>query len=196
MTSTLPTLRRHAGAALSIAAGIFIAIAVFDLVAHPADQGPLHTYKEYVQTATILPAVAAVFWVLAALQEKHASHDGRLGRLGLRVAALGLLALAVDAIVTMASGTTDTSGPLYPVGILATLVGIVLLAVQWDRARAMPRWIGPALAIGWFLGASPILGSGGAFPILAAVFLAIAYRLHREIAAATGPARLDPSVTT
>lgn len=195
MTSTLSTLRRHATAALITAAGIFTAVAMFDLVAHPADQGALHTYKEYILTATILPAIAAVEWVLIALQAKHGAHNRRLGRVGLRIATFGLLALATDAIVTLASGTTDASGPLYPIGILATLLGVVLLAIDWYRARVLPRWIGPALGAGWFLGASPILGSGAAFLILAAVFLGIAYGLHRDPTAyTTPPVGLDSSV--
>ena len=197
MTSTtLSTLRRHATAALITAAAIFAAVAVFDLIAHPADQGTLHTYREYVLTATILPAVAAVWWVLVALQGQHPRPDDRLGRVGLRIATIGLLALALDAIATLASGTTDTTGPLYPIGILATLLGIVLLAIQWHRANLTPRWIGPALAIGWFLGASPILGTGGAVLILAAAFLAIAYGLRRDAATHTSPPiSLEPSVT-
>lgn len=194
MTSTVSALRRHATAALITAAVIFTAVAAFDLVAHPAGQGPLHTYKEYVLTATILPAVLAVWWVLLALQG-NLSRTDRPGRVGLRIATFGLLALAIDAIATMAGGTTDTTGPLYPIGILATLVGIVLIAIQWYRARVTPRWIGPALAIGWFLGASPVLGSGASFLILAAAFLAIAYGLHRRADARTAPPiSLDSSV--
>lgn len=196
MTSSLATLRRHPTAALLTAAGIFTAIAVFDLVAHPADQGALRTYKEYVLTATILPGVAAVLWVLSALQELHSGHDSRASRVGLRIAVIGLLGLAVDSILTLASGSTDTVGPLYPVAMLASLIGIVLMAIQWYRAGVLPRWAGPTLAVGWFLGATPILGSGGAFLILAAAFLAIAVGLHRQTPARlTAPVGLDSSVT-
>jgi hypothetical protein len=188
--------RRHPTAALLTAAAIFIAIAVFDLVAHPADQGALRTYKEYVLTATILPGVWAVMWVLAALDELHGIHNGRLGRTGLRITTIGLLGLVVDSIVTLASGFTNTIGPLYPVAMLASLIGIVLMAVEWYRARALPRWTGPTLALGWFLGATPVLGSGGAFFILAAVFLAIAAGLRRQATARLASAvQLDSSVT-
>ena len=44
MTTGLSTLRRHPTAALLTAAGIFTAIAAFDLAANPADQGALRTY--------------------------------------------------------------------------------------------------------------------------------------------------------
>jgi hypothetical protein len=196
MISTLSTLRRHATAALLTAAGTFTAIAVFDLAAHPADQGALRTYKEYVLTATILPAVAVVLWVLSALQRLQSGHDSRFRRIALRIAVIGLLGLVVDAIVTMASGSTDTAGPLYPIAMLASVIGIVLIAIQWYRAGVLPRWTGPTLAAGWLLGATPILGSGGSFLILAVAFLAIAVGIRRQPAARlTAPVSVDSSVT-
>lgn len=181
--------------ALFTAAGIFTAIAVFDLVANPAEQHALRTYKEYVLTATTIPAIAATAWVLSALDAVHDNRQERLARIGLRVAAIGLLGLLVDSIVTLASGTTDTVGPLYPLGMLATLIGIVLMAIGWHRAQKLPRWIGPVLAIGWFLGATPIIG-GGSMLILAASFLAISTGLRHDTKARLAPpVELDSSVT-
>ncbi|MBV9810238.1 MAG: hypothetical protein JO286_23880 [Solirubrobacterales bacterium] len=195
MTSRLALARRHSIWALLTAAAIFAAVAVFDLVAHPASQHALSSYKEYVLTATIFPAVAAVLWVLVALEALQSDHRERIAGIGLRVAAIGLSGLVVDAIVTLASANTDTAGPLYPIAMLATLIGIVLLAIGWHRARRLPRWIGPALAIGWFLGATPIIGDGSML-ILAAAFLAIAAGLrHNATAALTAPVEMDASAT-
>jgi len=195
MTSGLSTLRRHPTAALLTAAGTLTAIATFDLAANPAHQGALHTYKEYVLTATLIPATFVVLWVLAALQALGSAPNDRYGRNGLRVAAVGVVALVIDGVVTLASGTTDTTGPLYPIAIIATLIGVVLMAIEWHRAGVLPRWTGPTLAIGWFLGASPILGSGAAFLILAAAFLAIAFGLRRQTAAQPeAPVRLSSSI--
>jgi hypothetical protein len=198
--STLSTrrlaARQHPTAALFTAAAIFTAIAVFDLAAHPADQGALRTYKEYVLTATILPAVLAVMWVLANLHALHGADNGRRGGTGLRIATFGLLVLLVDAIVTLASGTTNTVGPLYPAGMLASLIGIIAIAIEWHRGGVLPRWTGPTLALGWFLGATPILGTGGAFLILAAALVAIAVGLRRQATAAlAAPVELDSPVT-
>jgi hypothetical protein len=180
MTKDQSALRRSANLALLIAAGTFTAIAVFDLIAHPATQGALRTYKEYILTATLIPAPFVVLWVLAALSGLHGSRETRLGRTGLRIATAGLVGLVVDGVVTLAGGSTDTGGPLYPIAMLASLIGIVLLATGWYRAELLPRWIGPALALGWLLGATPILESGGAFLILAPAFLAIALGLRRQ----------------
>lgn len=196
MNSLLAPARRHPISALLTAAGIFGGVAIFDLLEHPASQHALATYKEYVLTATIFPAVAAVFWVLAALEGLHGDNHERVGLIGLRVAAIGLLGLTVDAIVTLASGTTDTAGPLYPIAMLTTLIGIVLLAIGWHRARRLSRWMGPALAIGWFLGATPIIGDGSML-ILAAAFLAVAAGLrHATTVALTSPVKIDASATT
>jgi hypothetical protein len=172
MTAILSMLRRNPIAALLAAAGLFAAIGAFDIAAHPASEHGLHTYKEYILTATLIPAVFVVLWVLSAL---HGLHETRLGGLGLRLAAVALMALLVDGVVTLASGTTDTAGPLYPIGMFATWIGIVLLAIGWHRARAFPRWVGPALAAGWFVAATPLRP---AFLILSAVLLAVAVALR------------------
>jgi hypothetical protein len=196
MPKDFSPLRRRATLALVIAGGIFIAVAVFDLAAHPASQGALRTYKEYVLTATIFPAVAAIIWALLSLHGLHADRDERGGRIGLRVAIAGLLALAVDAIVTIASASTDTTGPLYPLAILTTVIGVGLLAIHWYRAGVLPRWIGPTIALGWFLGATPILGSGG-FLIVGAAFVAVAVGLGRQTTTRhrTAPAGNETSLT-
>jgi hypothetical protein len=104
--------------------------------------------------------------------------------------------LLVDAIVTLASGTTDTAGPLYPAGMLVSLIGIIAMAIEWYRGGVLPRWTGPTLALGWFLGATPILGSGGTFLILAAALVAIALGLRRQASAPlAAPAEIDSPVT-
>ncbi|MBV9682999.1 MAG: hypothetical protein JO046_14500 [Solirubrobacterales bacterium] len=195
MNSRLASAHRHPKWALLTTAAIFAGVAVFDLVAHPASQHALSTYQEYVLTATIFPAVAAVLWVLVALEALQSDHRERIAGIGLRVAAIGLSGLVVDAIVTLASANTDPAGPLSPMAMLATLIGIVLLAIGWHRARRPPRWIGPALAIGWFLGATPIIGDGSML-ILAAAFLAIAAGLrHNTTGPPTAPVEMDASAT-
>lgn len=187
--------RPHPTAALLTAAATFAAIAVFDLVAHPAEEGALRTYKEYVLTATILPGVCAVMWVLAALQTRFGTHEDRLARIALRIATIGLLGLLVDAVVTLTSGSSDTIGPLYPIAMLTTVIGITGLAIAWYRGAVPPRWAGPTLAAGWFLGATPVLGTSGAFLILAAAFLAIAVGLRRQTApSVAAPGELDSAV--
>jgi hypothetical protein len=135
-------------------------------------------------------------WVLATLQGLHRANNGGRGVTGLRIATIGLLVLLVDAIVTLASGSTDTVGPLYPAGMLVSLIGIIAMAIGWYRSGVLPRWTGPTLALGWCLGATPILGSGGAFLILAAAFLAIAVGLRRQASASlAAPAEMDSPVT-
>jgi hypothetical protein len=179
MSQRLSNLRGKPIAALVTAAGTFAAIAVFGIAANPASQHALRTWKEYVLTSTIFPGALAVLWVLWALAGRYSVRESRLARGGLRIAAVALAALAVDGAVTLGSGTTDTAGPLYPIAMLGTLVGIVLLASDWYRARTMPRWVGPIVAIGWFAGATPIAGNGGAFLILSAAFAAAAAAIRR-----------------
>jgi hypothetical protein len=136
-------------------------------------------------------------WALFALHGLHRDNDERIGRIGLRIATAGLLALVVDSIVTIASASTDTTGPLYPLAMLTSVIGIVLLTIHWYRAGILPRWTGPTLALGWFLGATPILGSdGGGFLLVGAAFVAVAVALGRQtMAHPAPPPGIETSVT-
>jgi hypothetical protein len=178
MRSLLPTLLRHPTTALLTAAVAFAGSGVFYLLAHPATEGTLSTYKEYVLTAGLFPAALGTLWALVALDALRGGPAGRLGRTGLAIAAVGLVALAAISIVTMASGTTESTGPLYPIGMIATFAGISLLAVEWYRRGALRRWMGIALAAGWFVGATPLLGGGGLL-VFAAALLAVSVGLRR-----------------
>lgn len=60
----------------------------------------------------------------------------------------------------MATASTDTMGPTYPFGMLVTFAGLVLVAVAWCGGR-LPGLVGPVLAAGWFIGATPLIGSVG-----------------------------------
>lgn len=176
-----PARRPHRRPQLALLAGavVFAATGLFDLATHPSTQHGLRTYKEYVFTALLIPFALAALWALTDLHTLQCGRGGRLARVGLRIAAVGLLAFIVDAIVTLASASTDTAGPLYPLAMLISLIGIGLLAAASIRASVLPRWAGPAIAIAWVIG-GPV-GEGGILRgtalILAAVFGSVAVAL-------------------
>lgn len=167
--------RRRTQGSLLVAAIVYAATAIFDIAARPASQHALHSWREYVLSALLVPFALAM---LAALVELHALQRGAcdpLGRTGIRTAAVGLALFIVDAGITLVSGNTDTAGPLYPIAMLVSLIGIVLFAVAAFRAAVLPRWTMPAIAIAWIIGGPT--GEGvifrGAALILAVVFLAV-----------------------
>jgi hypothetical protein len=57
----------------------------------------------------------------------------RLGTIGTRVAQLGQLAMAIESIASTIHGG-NTLGPIFMLGLLASLVGMALLAIDGFRA--------------------------------------------------------------
>jgi hypothetical protein len=79
-------------------------------------------------------------------------------RVGARLAQAGFAALFVSAVVSLAAGETRL-GPLFLVGVLASLVGLTVLSVQAVRRRDRGWWAAPAVAVGLVL--SMLLGDHG-----------------------------------
>lgn len=120
---------------------------------------------------------AAAWW---SLRSSGAVASGR-GRLGAAVAAAGQGALALSALATLAKGT-DALGPVFMLGLLASLAGPAVVAFAGPRARPL----GAALAVG--LIASFAVGTGGT-AIIGLAWLAVATMLRAEPA----PARIAAS---
>jgi drug/metabolite transporter (DMT)-like permease len=86
--------------------------------------------------------VIALLGTLAAIAGLHALQRERYGWLG---AAGSLVAFAGHALMLVAATATALAGrealdALFPLGVLAALVGLVLLGAATLRARMLPRW--------------------------------------------------------
>ncbi|NJC74180.1 hypothetical protein HC031_31365 [Planosporangium thailandense] len=177
-----PRTLAHAKAALLTMAVVAAGTAIFDVVAHPhGGTEHLGSTADYVFTALLLPFVLAALAVLAALHAAQAGRDGRLGRAGFIVAAVGLVAFVPVGVLTLVTADATSGGPVYPLAMLASLVGLVMMAIAWVRAKSLPRWILPAVTFGWIFG-GPVAEGGtpgfrGAALILAAVCAAVAVTL-------------------
>ena len=180
---------RSAAAPLALlgSAAVFAAAALVDLVGHPAGgTRALQSTADYVFTALLIPIGLSLLAVLVCLRALGEGHGGRIAVVGFRIAVVGLMAFALDGVVTLATGSPDSAGPLYPLAMLATIAGLVCFAVGADRARVLPRWAMPALTAAWVFGgpvaegaSGPLAFRGAAF-IFAAVSTAVAVALARR----------------
>lgn len=106
----------------------------------------------------MLPVVLLLLLVgLAELRGRYAARSGRLGKVGLILALIGLALMLVGNVVEfwVAGGirermtTIDLIGWIgYSLGYLLLAVGLVLLGVATLRAQVLPRWNGVPLLIG------------------------------------------------
>ena len=160
-------------------ATVYAVTAVFDLATQPSTQHQLHSWAEYGFTALLVPFALAMLVAVAHLHALHGGAADPLGRTGVRVAAVGVALFVLDAAITLAAANTDTAGPLYPIAMLLTLVGIVIFAVASHRTAVLPPWCMPAVTIAWIIGGPT--GEGvivrGAALLLTGVFIAIAVAL-------------------
>lgn len=161
---------------------------VFDLVARPhAGTEALGPARDYVFVTLLAPFAAAMAAVLVALHRLTGGRDGRSGRTGLVVSVAGMLGFVSAAVLTLVTADASSGGPLYPLSMLATLVGMVLMSIGWVASKTAPRWVLPVLTAGWLFGGPIAEGTGpgplafrGAALILALICATVAMTLPRR----------------
>ena len=79
----------------------------------------------------------------------RARHAGRFGGLGITSVVVGAVAAVLFFIGTVLNTQGSSLVPLFIIpGLLALIVGFVLLSVAVLRARALPRWAAILLMVG------------------------------------------------
>ncbi len=117
---------------------------------------------------------------LAGLFALHLRQERDLGALGtwsFRVAVCGQGALGIVALATLVRGQ-DALGPLFPLAVLAWVLGTIGYAVATRGAGVLPRWLAFALAGGTVVGI--LLNPGGTI-VLGALWAIVAVEVlgHR-----------------
>ena len=107
---------------------------------------------------------------------------GRVARVVLRIAELGLIAMSVESVASQLHGG-NTLGPMFFLGLVLTLLGLLLVAIDGLR-RPGARWLAPLPFLGLLVG---IAGSEhGGFVVLGAVWLVLGgAAIGRPVAAAS-----------
>ncbi len=159
---------------LVIAGLLFAAVAVADLATNVASGPRLHTAGDYLFESLLIPYAAVTLAAVYQLRKAGVDGDSRAGRIGVHLAAMGLLGFLAPGIVTLVSGNADALGPVYFLAELLSVVGIALVGYAVLRSGRAPRWVGPVLAIGWLLGSPVMQNVPGVSLVGAAAFVVVA----------------------
>ncbi len=137
-----------------------LAMAVFDFF-FTISTDDFASTADYLYTLDAFPLLAGMLLLVAGLRRLNGGRDGLLGRIGFLVTAAGLVAVAVCVASSIITTSENSLGPVYVLGSLASLLGVVLFAIGSVRARVFAWWIAPLLAITWIIGGT--VGDNGPF---------------------------------
>jgi hypothetical protein len=158
---------------LPLLAGVLFALAGVLELAH--DQAnPFAETLDYVIEGVFVAALAAGAAALWQLR-------GAGARIPFSVASAGHAVLLLPAGATFLRGT-ESLDPLFPLGVLAILIGILAAAVADARGRVAPRRTGVLLLTGWIVAfaTNTTIGVGLAWLVIAALTsrVSVARRAH------------------
>lgn len=187
-TSGTPnSLRRGAQLWCVAAAVIYTVVAVSDLVAHPASGKHLHGVGDFLFESLLIPYVGLTFAAVSRLRTTAVAPDSRSGRVGLRLATVGLIGFLAAGVTALATANSEALGPVYFLAEVLTVIGIALIGVGIATGAALPRWSGVVLGVGWLIGSPVGEHVAGAGLVAAAAFLSISAALGRAGDAARLP---------
>jgi hypothetical protein len=136
----------------------------------------------------------ALAGTLAAIVGLHALQSGRYGLLGAAgslITFVGYALLFVAAVVTILAGR-EALDAVFPIGVLAIVVGSILLGAMTIRARMLPWWYGVLLIVGFPLSVASdvaIRGAGGI--ALGIVWALVGYALLSQRGTVAQPSRVS-----
>lgn len=187
MPSKTPGPRRHP-ADLIAAASVFTGTAVVDMVGRPdmdAAGHRLHGVAAYALT-TCLVALSLGAVALARHLRTVQSDRSRPG-LAFGLVTAAAVGFSICAAGSLATGDSRFGGLVYPLSMLASVLGLAMLATGAARAQALPTWLAAAVPLGWLAGGPVAEGQlfRGATLISAAVALALIATPTRELHASS-----------
>lgn len=179
-------LTRRVGGLAGVAAGTaYAAAGVADLLAPPARwpgwPGPvlLASSSDYLVQWCIVAALLGTLVAIAGLYAARRRSYGWAWAVGSSAAFFGHALLLYDASETAARGAAPASGSgLVGWGLLAAIVGLVVLGTATLDARALPRWCGLLLLFGFPAWALPEDSSWwGGWLLLGSVWASVGFAL-------------------
>ncbi|MGH3089410.1 MAG: hypothetical protein ACRDSJ_19125 [Rubrobacteraceae bacterium] len=179
---------RWGGLAGVVAGAMYALTAILSLFA--PQEVVFDSITDYLIEVIFVVGLAGTLVVIASLHALQRDSYGRLGAAGSLTAFAGYALLVVAAAATTLAGR-EVLDAVFPVGVLAILLGSVLLGTMTLRARMLPWWCGVFLIVGFPLTVPldiAIRGAGGI--MLGIVWALIGYALlQRGDAQAHQPAR-------
>jgi len=141
------SLVRWGGLAVVVAGVMYTGQAVVGLV---APQNELFaSFSDYAIEAMFVVALLGTLAAIGGLHALQKESYGRLGMASFLLAFVGHALMLASAAVTLALAMSEALDPIFPLGFLAALVGLVLLGIATLRARVLPRLYGVLLIVGF-----------------------------------------------
>lgn len=121
------------GGAVAILAGVAYLVDALRLLVAVAESSLTH-----------LVAILLTLIAMVALHAVQGDRHGLLGRTGLWIVVIALLAQAVGRLSEI-SGSDALAWLVFPLGVLAMVGGLIVYGAATWRAGVLPRWCGIAL---------------------------------------------------
>jgi hypothetical protein len=179
------------GGLAGVAAGVlYVLSAIISLVA--PQQRVFDSFSDYLIEILFVVALAGTLVAVVSLHALQSGRYGRLGAAGSAITFIGYALLFVAAAATTLAGR-EVLDAVFPIGVLAILVGSILLGAMTLRARMLPWLCGVLLIVGFPLTVPldvAISGAGGI--VLGIVWALVGYALlSRGGAAVQQPSRVS-----
>ncbi len=164
------------GGLAGVAAGVMYALtAILSLFA--PQEVVFDSTTDYLIEVIFVVGLVGTLVAIAALHTLQRESYGRLGAAGSVTAFVGYALLLVAATATTLAGR-EALDAVFPIGVLAVLVGSVLLGATTLRARKLPWWCGVLLIVGFPLSvALDVAVSGAGSIVLGIAWALVGYAL-------------------
>jgi hypothetical protein len=162
---------------VGIACAVFLTVMWF---VHPSsgEGGTYHGAVDYLFTANGVPFGAAAIIQLWALLRLHGERVGRMATIGVVLASLGLAAIIVVLVASLAAGEEIEGGPTYILGTLGSIIGTAMFCASAARAGLLSRGALWFWAFGWTVGG--MLGPKGSQLVLAAAYTVLVVQVRNR----------------
>jgi hypothetical protein len=157
----------------AVVAALAFAVAGTTVVGHKIPDQHWGTRGAVLDVAFAIGLLAAAL-ALPALADRLGLR--RVGMIGTRLAQAGQVAMAIESIASTIHGG-NTLGPVFALGLVAAVLGLVLLAIDGIRAGAA-RTLAPVPLVGLLVGIAA--GDQGGAILLGVAWAAIAVSLSRR----------------
>jgi hypothetical protein len=178
------------GGLAGVAAGLlYVLSAILSLIA--PQQRVFDSVSDYLIEIIFVVALAGTLVAIVGVHALQSGRYGPLGAAGSLITFVGYALLFVAAAVTILAGR-EALDAVFPIGVLAILVGSILLGAMTIRARMLPWWCGVLLIVGFPLSVASdvaIRRAGGI--ALGIVWALVGYALLSQRATAAQPSRVS-----
>jgi hypothetical protein len=179
------------GGLSGVVAGVMYALtALLSLLVAPQER-VFDSFSDYLIEVIFVVGLAGTLVAITGLHTLHSGRYGLPGAVGSLTTFIGYGLLLVAAVVTTLLGR-EALDAVFPIGVLAILIGSVLLGTMILRTRLLPWWCGVLLIIGLPLSVPlDVITGGGGGLALAVVWGLVGFVLWSRSPTSEQPSRVS-----